>query len=108
MRAGDCAMQARADEALCGSQYAESDRVLVVDSDAGSQTAELTRLFTVQGCVVSVADIQAAKADAYLLAVVPRGPSDEHGRECLRRGRGRRHARPRVRVPRGSGDGSRD
>jgi len=86
-------MHARADEEL--GQHAESDRVLVVDSDAGSQTAELTRLFTVQGCVVSVADVQAAKADAYLLAVVPRGQSDEHGRECLRR---LREQAPMLRV----------
>ena len=43
----------------------------------------------------SVADIQAAKGDAYLLAVVPRGQSDEHGRECLRR---LREQAPTLRV----------
>jgi signal transduction histidine kinase len=78
-------MQARSDEASPGGQHAERDRVLVVDSDASSQTGELTRLLTGQGCVVSVAGIQAAKADTYFLAVVARGQSDECGRECLRR-----------------------
>ena len=77
-------MRARADEAPLGDRHAAIDRVLVVDGDAGSQTAELARLITAQGCVVNVAGLQAATADAYLLAVVPRGQSDEHGRECLR------------------------